>query len=267
MSSDAHTESAATMDRIGHVAVITLNRPAAMNAVNAALSTDLGDALAELDSDDELRVGVITGAGRAFCAGVDLKEIAAGRSVYHPDHLEWGFAGLVQHWVDKPLIAAVNGFALGGGTEIMLACDLAVVSEEAKLGLPEVKRGLMAAAGGALRLPRQIPLKLALEVGLTGEPIDAKTALEWGLVNRVVPAGQVVDAAVDLAEKIAANAPLSVRTTKRLMHKVADYGSDWTDEDMWRTNRHEMRELMCSADAKEGPRAFAEKRAPAWRGE
>src|SRR5436190_4460390 len=145
------------VERRGPVALITLNRPLAMNAVNGALARALGDALEELGNDPSLRVGVLTGAGRAFCAGADLKELAAGRSVHDPGHPERGFAGLVRHFVDKPLIAAVNGFALGGGTEIVLACDLAVMSEDTSLGLPEVKRGLVAAAGGLLRLHRQIP--------------------------------------------------------------------------------------------------------------
>lgn len=258
---------AALLERRSNIALITLNRPNAMNAVNSAMSTELGEALEELARDKELRVGVITGAGRAFCAGADLKELAAGRSIHNPDHPEWGFGGLVQHFVDKPLIAAVNGFALGGGTEFLLACDLAVASEDAQLGLPEVKRGIMAAAGGVLRLQRQIPLKLALEVALTGEPISAQTAAQWGLVNRVVPANQVVAAALELAETIAANAPLSVQASKRLIHRTADFGSDWTDSALWQANFEEIGSLMSSADAMEGPRAFAEKREPQWRGE
>lgn len=255
-----------TLERRGHVALITLNRSDAMNAVNADVSTALGEAIEQLNTDPELRVGVITGSGRAFCAGADLKELAEGRSVMAPDHPEWGFAGLAKHFIDKPLIAAVNGFALGGGTEILLACDLAVVSEEAKLGLPEVRRGLVAAAGGLLRLQRQVPLKLALQVALTGEPISAETAAEWGLVNRVVPTDQVLDVALELAEKIAANAPLSVRATKQAMYRAADFGSDW-NPDIWRMNAEVCSPVIASADAKEGPRAFAEKRLPQWRGE
>lgn len=176
MPDNGMADAPATFEQRGPVALITLNRPDAMNAVNAALSEAVGTALETVARDPEIRVAVITGAGRAFCAGADLKELAAGRGIYPPDHPEWGFAGLVQHFIDKPLIAAVNGYALGGGTEIMLACDLAVVSDQAKLGLPEVKRGLLAAAGGLLRLPRQVPVKLAMEVALTGEPIDAETA-------------------------------------------------------------------------------------------
>lgn len=161
------------VERRGAVALITLNRPAAMNAVDARLARALGAAVAEFATDPGLRVAVLTGAGAAFCAGADLKELAAGRTVHDTDHLERGFAGFVRHFVDKPVIAAVNGFALGGGTEILLACDLAVMSSEARVGLPEVKRGLVAAAGGVLRLHRQIPAKIAAEAIFTGEPVDA----------------------------------------------------------------------------------------------
>lgn len=258
-------EAAAVLRREGPVAVITLNRPRAMNAVNAAMSVAVGNALRELDEDPELSVGVITGAGRAFCAGADLKELGAGRPVSAPGHPEWGFAGLVRHVVDKPLIAAANGFALGGGTEIVLACDLAVISEDAQLGLPEVKRGLVAAAGGLLRLHRQIPPKVAAHAALTGEPLDAATALRWGLVNEVVPADQVVARALQLARQIAANAPLAVRASKRIMRRSVEFGSDW-DPAIWDMNEAEFGEVRRSEDAKEGPRAFAEKRPPRWQG-
>jgi crotonobetainyl-CoA hydratase len=257
---------AATLERRGHIAVITLNRPEAMNAVNAALSIAVGAALEELAADPELRVGVITGAGRAFCAGADLKELSRGNGIGDPDHPEYGFAGLVQHFIDKPLIAAVNGFALGGGTEIVLASDLAVMSQDASLGLPEVKRGLIAAAGGLLRLPRQIPPKIALEMALTGTPIDAAAAALWGLVNRVVPADQVLPTALALADTIATNAPLSVRASKRIVHRVNDFGSDW-DSPIWQMSFEEGGPVFVSKDAMEGTLAFAEKRAPRWRGE
>lgn len=259
------TEPVVTLERIGNVALITLNRPDAVNAVDSALTVALGAAIEELKNDDELRVGVITGAGRAFSAGADLKAIAKGESIFHPEHPEWGFAGLVQHFIDKPLIAAVNGFALGGGTEIALACDLVVVSEDAKFGLPEVKRGLIALAGGLIRLPDQIPQKLALEVALTGEPITAETAARWGMVNRVVPADQVVESALELAQTIAANAPLSVRASKRIIYRSAEFGSVWRD-DVWQMNMKEGAPVFASKDAREGPRAFAEKRAPEWQG-
>jgi crotonobetainyl-CoA hydratase len=252
------------VERRGPVALITLNRPGAMNAVNAALSRALGDALEELGNDPSLRVGVLTGAGRAFCAGADLKELAAGRSVHDAAHPERAFAGLVRHFVDKPLIAAVNGFALGGGTEIVLACDLAVMSEDTSLGLPEVKRGLVAAAGGLLRLHRQIPPKVAAEAVFTGEPLDAATALRWGLVNRVVPPGEVVQTALALAETIADNAPLAVRASKRIMMRSTT-GSDW-EAPVWAMNESEFAAVRASRDAREGATAFAEKRRPVWTG-
>lgn len=259
------TEPAATLTRHGHVALITLNRPAALNAVNSALSDAVGNALETLATDVDLRVGVITGAGRAFSAGADLKEVSAGRSIAPTEHPEWGFAGIVRHFIDKPVIAAVNGFALGGGTEIALACDLIVASDTAKFGFPEVKRGLMAAAGGVIRTPRQIPIKLATELALTGEPIDAATALRWGLINRAVPADEVVPAAMALAETIAANAPLSVAASKRMLHRGFEFGSD-LDPELWQLNDAEMLGLIRSADAAEGTRAFVEKRAPNWTG-
>ena len=252
------------MECRGTVALITLNRPAAMNAVNAGLSRALGAAMAELAADPDLRVGVVTGAGRAFCAGADLKELAAGRTVHDTDHPERGFAGFVRHLVDKPVIAAVNGLALGGGTEILLACDLAVMSTEARLGLPEVKRGLVAAAGGVLQLHRQIPPKIAAEAVFTGEPLDAQTALRWGLVNRAVPAEEVLDTALVLAERIAANAPLAVRASKRMMMRSAA-GSDW-ESAVWEMNEAEFAAVRASRDAREGATAFAQKRVPEWVG-
>jgi crotonobetainyl-CoA hydratase len=257
-------QSAVLLERRSAVAIITLNRPHSMNAVNAALSKALGEALAELADDPGLRVGIVTGAGRAFCAGADLKELAAGRSVYDENHLERGFAGMVRHFVDKPLIAAVNGSALGGGTEIVLACDMAVMAEHASLGLPEVKRGLVAAAGGLLRLHRQIPPKVAAELVFTGDPIDAAAALRWGLVNRVVPRGAVLTTALALAQKVAGNAPLALRASKRITANSAS-GSDW-DPAVWAVNLREAAAIRTSRDAREGAIAFAEKRAPNWVG-
>ncbi|BCF83297.1 enoyl-CoA hydratase [Rhodococcus qingshengii] len=252
-------------DTRGPVGLLTINRPEALNAVNADVSTALGEALVRLDADSALRVGVITGEGRAFCAGADLKAIAAGESFLSPTHPEWGFAGIVRHYVEKPLIAAINGFAFGGGTEIVLACDLAVISAEASLGLPEVTRGLVAGAGGLIRLPDQVPPKIAAEAILTGEPISALAALRWGLVNVVVAPDQVLPEALRFAERIGANAPMAVTTSKRVMARRHDFGSDW-GEPMWHMNDEELDRILSSADAAEGAAAFAQKRSPQWSG-
>lgn len=264
VTSDA--EPAAVLERHGAVAVITLNRPDSLNAVNAELSAAVGEALEELQADRSLLVGVLTGAGRAFCAGADLKAIAGGRPINAPGHDDWGFAGLVEHRVDKPLIAAVNGIAFGGGMEIVLACDLAVISEDAALGLPEVTRGLFAGAGGLIRLPRQVPQKIAMEKALVGDPFTAEEALRWGLVNRVAAAGRALPVAMELAERIAANAPLSVRTSKRMVHAAVGAGSDW-DRDLWAQQAVELVEIVTSNDAVEGAVAFAERRQPVWTGD
>lgn len=256
-------ERPATLRREGHVAVITLNRPRAMNAINAAMSLAVEDAINELADDPQLRVGVLTGAGRAFCAGADLKAVAAGEPLIAREQRARGFGGFLQEYFDKPLIAAVNGYALGGGTELVLACDLAVMSETATLGLPEVKRGIIAAGGGLIRLPRRVPQAIALEAALTGEPITAEAALHRGLVNRVVPQKQVLDAALELANTIAENAPLAVRASKRVIHQTLSHGSDWEPE-VWRLSTGAAKDVMQSEDAREGPRAFAEKRKPRW---
>jgi crotonobetainyl-CoA hydratase len=267
---DTEPEPAALYEVRGRVAIITLNRPDAMNAVNAELSTEVGVGLEAAVANPDVRAIVITGRGRAFCAGADRKEIAQGNSIYAEGHPEWGFAGVVQHWVDKPVIAAVNGFAMGGGTEIALACDLAVAADTAKFGLPEVKRGLYAAAGGVIRLQRQIPMKRALELVLTGEGIDADTAAAWGLINRVAPAGTELDAALELANVIAANAPLAVQVSKKMVHRTwsgaSDWNTDWSNEDPWDANDEALSAVFTSNDALEGPIAFAEKREPRWSG-
>ncbi|NMN95868.1 crotonase/enoyl-CoA hydratase family protein [Antrihabitans stalactiti] len=257
-------EQPAFLRKHGTIAIITLNRPHAMNAVNAAMSIALQDAVDEFIADPELRVGILTGAGKAFCAGADLKELAAGRSLIGPDQKERGFGGIMQKLLDKPLIAAINGYALGGGTEFVLACDLAVMSDTATLGLPEVRHGIIAAGGGLLRLSHRIPLAIALEATLTGSPISPEAALQWGLVNRVVPHDQVLDAAMQLAEKIARNAPLAVQASKRVVYHGATQ-SDWEPE-AWAFSNAEVRTIMKTADAKEGPRSFAEKRKPRWEG-
>ncbi|MET3961997.1 crotonobetainyl-CoA hydratase [Marmoricola sp. OAE513] len=258
--------SAVLTERDGHVLVITLNRPEARNAVNGELTQGLGDALELAHTDIEIRAVVLTGAGdQSFCAGADLKAISRGESLNPVGTEAWGFAGMVQHPIAKPVIAAVNGTALGGGTELVLASDLAVAADTARFGLPEVKRGLIAAAGGVIRLPAQIPQKVAMHLLLTGDPIDAATALRWGLVNEVVPAGQVLSAAVALAQKIAANAPLSVQGSKQVALGLRD-GAIASEKDAWADSDAAMMRVFSSEDAMEGPIAFAEKREPQWKG-
>jgi crotonobetainyl-CoA hydratase len=259
------TVPAALAERRGNVLVITINRPEARNAVNGAVSTGVGDALEQAQNDDEVRAVVITGAGdKSFCAGADLKAISRRENLYHPDHGEWGFAGYVHHFIDKPTIAAVNGTALGGGTELALASDLVVACESATFGLPEVKVGLFAAAGGVFRIVHQLPRKIALEMILTGEPITAAEAAKWGLINQVVPDGKVLEAALALAERVTVNAPLSVQASKRIAYG-ADDGIIPDEEPGWARTQREFGVVLKSEDAKEGPLAFAEKRPPVWK--
>jgi crotonobetainyl-CoA hydratase len=261
----ASDQPAVLVERRGNVMVITINRPEARNAVNGAVSIGVGDALDEAQNDPEVRAVVITGAGdKSFCAGADLKAISRRENLYHPDHGEWGFAGYVHHFIDKPTIAAVNGTALGGGTELALASDLVVADERAKFGLPEVKRGLIAAAGGVFRIVQQLPRKVGMELLLTGEPITASDAFEWGLINQVVKEGSVLEAALALAARVTVNAPLSVQASKRIAYGVDD-GVIADDEPGWERTMREMRSLIRSEDAKEGPLAFAEKREPVWK--
>ncbi|OBK45917.1 enoyl-CoA hydratase [Mycobacterium sp. 1081908.1] len=265
MTDGDNGQPGALVEHRGNVMVITINRPDARNAVNAAVSIGVGDALEQAQNDADVRAVVITGAGdRSFCAGADLKAISRRENLYHPDHPEWGFAGYVHHFIDKPTIAAVNGTALGGGTELALASDLVVADEGAKFGLPEVKRGLIAAAGGVFRIMDQLPRKVAVELLLTGEPITASEAFEWGLINQVVTEGTVLEAALALAARVTANAPLSVQASKRIAYGVDD-GVIVGDEPGWERTMREMRTLIRSEDAKEGPLAFAEKREPVWK--
>lgn len=250
----------------GHVMIVTLNRPKALNAVNAAMTRAVADALERADNDREIRALIITGSGqRAFCAGADLKAVARGAQLTPPGYERFGFAGYVAHFIRKPTIAAVNGFALGGGTEIALASDLVIAAESAAFGLPEVTRGIFAAAGGAFRLPQQLPWKIGLELLFTGDPIDAATAQRHGLVNRVVPDEQVLPTAIALAQRIAQNAPLSVQASKQLAYGALDDRLPGED-DRWAQNNAVTEWLMSSEDAKEGPLAFAEKRQPVWQG-
>ena len=252
-------------ERRDHVLLAILDRPEARNAVNGEMSTLLGRALHEADTDPEVRAVVITGAGeQSFCAGADLKAISRGEDIFPADNREWGFAGMMQQYVSVPVIAAVNGTALGGGCEIALACDLVVAAEHAVFGLPEVKRGLIAAAGGVFRLPAQLPHRVAMEMMLTGEPITAARAHELHLINRVVPADQLLDAALDLAGVLCANAPLAVQASKRVALGIQD-GARPSEVEKWRISDTEIINVMTSEDAAEGPRAFAEKRAPIWK--
>ncbi|ORW74771.1 enoyl-CoA hydratase [Mycobacterium saskatchewanense] len=265
MTQAGNGQPAVLAERRGNVMVITINRPEARNAINAAVSIGVGVALDEAQRDPDVRAVVITGAGdKSFCAGADLKAIARRENIYHPDHAEWGFAGYVRHFIDKPTIAAVNGAALGGGTEIALASDLVVAATNASFGLPEVKRGLIAAAGGVFRIVDQLPRKVALELLMTGEPLSAPDALRWGLINQVVEDGSALDAALALAGRVTVNAPLSVQASKRIAYGVDD-GVITADEPGWERTVHEMRTLMRSEDAREGPLAFAEKREPVWK--
>jgi crotonobetainyl-CoA hydratase len=252
------------VERLGHTLLVTLNRPHALNAVNAELSAAVGAVLEEADHDRDVRAVVLTGAGdRAFCAGADLKALARGEAIAAPGHEGWGFLGYVRHPISKPTIAAVNGFALGGGTELVLASDLAVAADTAVFGLPEVSRGIFAAAGGVFRLPEQLPPKIAMEMILTGDPIDVARALQLGLVNQVVAAADVVDAALALSERITVNAPLAVQASKRVALGIRD-GRVSAEVTRWQHNGQEIRRLLATGDAKEGTRAFGEKRRPQW---
>ncbi|KHO18531.1 crotonase/enoyl-CoA hydratase family protein [Mycolicibacterium setense] len=262
---DTDNQPGALVEKRGNVLLITINRPEARNAINASVSIAVGDALEQAQNDPEIRVVVLTGSGdKSFCAGADLKAISRGENLFHPEHPEYGFAGYVSHFIDKPTIAAVNGTALGGGTELALASDLIVAEENAKFGLPEVKRGLIAGAGGVFRIAEQLPRKVANELLFTGEPMSSADALRWGLINQVVPDGTVVDAALKLAERITGNAPLAVQASKRVAYG-ADEGVITGDKDGWKRTNREFSTLLQTEDAKEGPLAFAQKREPVWK--
>ena len=257
-------DEAVLLERVGHVAIITLNRPEALNTINARLSTALGEALQECSLDTDVRAIVIAGAGRAFCAGHDLKAIAEGEDVLDSHHPDWGYAGIVRHRIDKPIIAAAHGYMLGGGLEIGLSCDLIVAASTLLLGLPEVTMGLFAAAGGVPRIAQQLPLRIAARLAYTGEFMSADEALLWGLVNEVVAEEHVVERAVDLGARIARNAPRGVQASKRVI-RALETESTWT-EPAWSMLYAELAAIRATADASEGPRAFIEKRQPHWSG-
>ena len=238
---------------------ITLNRPEARNAVYAAVAQGVAAALDRLDGEEELRVAILTGAGSSFCAGMDLKAFVAGERPYAEGR---GFAGIAQRPPEKPIIAAIEGFAVAGGLEVALACDLIVAAQGAKLGIPEAKRSLVAAGGALLRLPRRIPYHVAMELALTGDPITAERGAELGLVNRVAEPGGALDAAVELAETIAKNGPLALRASKRIL--VEEPG--WSEDEKWQKQGEISGPVFGSEDAREGATAFAEKREPEWKG-
>jgi enoyl-CoA hydratase len=246
-------------ERRDNVLLITLNRPEVRNSVNAALAAGVGGALDELDEDDGLSVGVLTGAGGFFSAGMDLGAFVKGESPWFGDR---GFAGITQRASRKPLIAAIEGFAVAGGLEIALACDLIVAAKGAKLGIPEAKRSLVAAGGALLRLPRRMPYHLVMELALTGDTMPAERFHELGVVNVLAEPGAAVDAALELAARLAKNGPLALAASKRVLQEQFD----WSSEEMWGKQGEITAPVFVSEDAKEGARAFKEKREPVWQG-
>ena len=259
MSSDDSETPEVLIDRVDNILIITINRPEHRNAMTAAASALIADAVEELDRDDDLAVGILTGASGNFCAGMDLKRFLIGERAFVPGR---GFGGLTEAPPSKPLIAAVEGYALAGGFELVLACDMVVASELARFGLPEVKRGLVARAGGLLRLPQVLPRAVALEMILTGDPITATRAEALGLVNKVVTEGSALQEATRLATLIAANAPLAVRISKQ----VVTESRNWPGNELFSRQAKVTDCVFASEDAAEGARAFAEKRSPAWTG-
>jgi enoyl-CoA hydratase len=248
-------------ERRGRVEILAIARPEARNAISGEVATAIEAALDDLEADDEVWAVVVTGRGPTFSAGADLKAIAAGRGIDLMTK-RGGFGGITQREFPKPLIAAVNGAALAGGFEIVLSCDLVVAADDAVFGLPEVTRGLFAAAGGLLRLPKRVPLALATELAITGDTIDAHRAHALGLVNRVVPREQVLDEALALAGRIAENAPIAVRNSLRMVREAGDL----SEQDAWSRSRGLAGEVASTKDAIEGATAFAEKRKPNWTG-
>jgi enoyl-CoA hydratase len=252
-------QPAVLTERRDGVLVITINRPEVRNAVNAAVASGIAGALDELDADDGLRLGVLTGAGGFFCAGMDLGAFVKGESPWFGDR---GFAGIAQRGARKPLIAAIEGFAVAGGLEIALACDLVVAAEGAKLGIPEAKRSLVAAGGALLHLPKRMPYHVVMELALTGDPLPAERFHEFGVVNRIAPKGGALDAALELAAAIAKNGPLALAASKEIIKSQFD----WNSEEQWEKQGAISGPVFASEDAKEGASAFKEKRDPVWQG-
>lgn len=260
MSDGTSGEAEVLTEQRGKVLVITLNRPDAMNAVNQELAKALAAAVDELDSNPSVSVGVLTGNGRGFCAGMDLKAFVGGSFPTVPGR---GFGGITEQVPKKPMIAAVEGFALAGGLELALACDLIVSSEGAKFGIPEAGVGLFAGAGGLLRLPRVVPYAVAMKMALTAKPITAEEALDHGFVVEVTPKGGALDAAIELAEQVAANAPLALMASKDMIREMQGR----TEAEFWDYQRDNWYDVVFgSEDGREGATAFAEKRAPNWQG-
>jgi enoyl-CoA hydratase len=247
------------VERRGAVQIITINRPEARNALNRAVAEAVAAAVDELDSSDELRVGILTGAGGQFSSGMDLKGFLRGES---PSIKGRGLCGITKTRPTKPLIGAVEGWAVAGGFEVLLACDMVVAARTARLGVPEVKRSLVAGAGAALHLTRRLPEAIALELLLTGDPITAERAAALGLVNRLTDEGGALEGALELAAALAANGPLAVAASK----KIALENQDWPADELWSRQAAIMNPVFSSEDAKEGATAFAEKRTPVWRG-
>jgi enoyl-CoA hydratase len=256
---EAAKEQPVLTERRENVLLITLNRPEVRNAVNAALAEALAGALEELDGDDGLSVGVLTGAGGFFCAGMDLGAFVKGESAWFGDR---GFAGITQRASRKPLIAAIEGFALAGGMEIALACDLIIAAKGARMGIPEAKRSLVAAGGALLRMPRRMPYHVVMELALTGDPLPAERFHDFGLVNRLAEPGSAVEVALELAGALAKNGPLALMATKQVLQEQFD----WSSSDMWEKQSAIVGPVFVSEDAREGSSAFKEKREPVWKG-
>jgi enoyl-CoA hydratase len=245
----------------GHYAVLTINRPEARNAVNGAVASGIEEGIDKLEADDDVWVGVLTGVPPVFCAGADLKEINSGNAAALQTK-RGGFGGIVTRDREKPIIAAVDGPALAGGTEIVLSCDLVVASRSATFGIPEVKRSLVAGAGGLFRLPRKIPMNVAMECALTGDPISAERAYHFGLVNVLCDDGDALEKAIELADRVCANAPVAVRETRKIVRDATMA----PDDVGWKMSFEGMAKAMQSEDFKEGLTAFIEKRPPNWTG-
>ena len=242
----------------GGVLIVTINRPEARNAMNKAAAEAISAAMDRLEAEDDLRVAILTGAGGTFCSGMDLKGFLRGESPSVPGR---GFGGLSQWTPGKPVIAAVDGYALAGGMELALSCDLIVANVNSKFGIPEAKRGLAAAAGGLIKLPRQIPPRIAMELALTGDFIDAQRAYELGFINRIVE-GPAIDGAREMAARIAENGPLALIASKAIIRN----SHEWTEAEMWDKQAAYIGPVFTSSDAREGAAAFAEKRKPNWQG-